>query len=55
MSDKQEIEALKLAYRHIAGDTSAGTEETQKALCSAICNAIGDDAFIEFIENIDRF
>ena len=42
---------LKLAYRHASGDTSAGTQETTAALCDALCNEIGDDAFCKFVEN----
>jgi hypothetical protein len=55
MDREQSINAMKMAYRNICGDTSAGTEETQNALCDALCEEIGDDAFVEFCDSFDNF
>jgi len=41
---------LKLAYRHAAGDMDVSSRETLDALCDALGNLIGDDAFCKFIE-----
>jgi len=41
---------LKQAYMHAAGDLPAGTEENMDALCDALCNLIGDEAFCKFCE-----
>ena len=49
-SDDHLIYALKLGYKHAAGDTDAGTQETMNALCDALCNLIGDDAYCAFID-----
>lgn len=51
---KEHLEyTLKLAYKHAAGDLSAGTSETMDALCDALCNLIGDDDFCKFCDEIN--
>lgn len=42
---------LKLAYKYAAGDMSAATEETRDALFDALCNLMGNDKAVDFIEN----
>lgn len=43
------LEVVKLAYRkHHLQDTTIGWEELSEALHNALCNAIGDDAFVEW-------
>jgi len=50
-SDEHLEWVLKLAYKHAAGDMSATSQETVDALCDALGNLIGDDAFCNFVEN----
>ena len=42
---------LKRAYRFALGDMDIGSNEMAKDLCDAICNLIGDDAFVEWNES----
>ena len=53
-STNEQLEyALKLGYMHACGSEKAGTCETMDALCNALCNLIGDDAFQEFCKTFD--
>jgi len=48
-SSEEHLEwVLKLAYRHVVGDMDVTQREAQDALCDALCNLIGDDAFCDF-------
>ena len=47
-SDEHLQWALKLAYLHVYGDMDISSEEAGDALCDALCNLIGVDAFCEF-------
>lgn len=47
--------ALKLAYRCVSGDLSAGSAETISALGNAICNHIGDEAFQDFLKTFEPY
>jgi len=45
------IEVLKLVYRkHVLNDDSIGWDELSNMLCDAICNAIGDDEFVKWLD-----
>lgn len=45
------LEACKMAYRkHHLLDKSIGWEELSDVLCDAICNEIGDDDFVIWLE-----
>lgn len=44
------LEALKLAYRkHCLGDDSIGWEELEKTLQNTLCNIMGDEEFINWL------
>ena len=45
--------SLKLAYRYATGDMDVGQEECTDALCDALCNLIGDEAFQDFVNSSD--
>jgi len=42
---------LKRAYRYALGDIDIGSNEIQSDICNALCNLIGDDAFVEWNES----
>lgn len=42
---------LKRAYRHVLGDMDIGSNEMQSDICNALCNLIGDDAFVKWNED----
>ena len=50
MNDPEQlITALKLAYRyHAMYDPDIGQDELTEALCTALCESIGDEGFQEF-------
>ena len=43
--------ALKLAYAYSIDEDDITLEELQSAMCDALCNLIGDEAFCELIED----
>jgi len=46
-----EIEVLKLAFRkHVLLDDSIGWDELSSRLCDGICNIIGDDEFVKWLD-----
>lgn len=47
------LEAVKLAYRkHHLGDDSIGWDELSEALHNALCNAMGDKAYLAWMDEI---
>lgn len=49
----QLLEAAKLAYRkHHLGDDSIGWDELSEALQNALCEAMGDRAFVAWTNDI---
>lgn len=50
------LEAVKLAYRkHHLGDDTIGWDELSDKLHNAICNAMGDRAYIEWMDSLGQF
>lgn len=44
----------KLAYRkHALDDPEIGWDELQDALYEAVCNAIGDDEYVAWVESLE--
>ena len=55
MSNVQEqlVKALKMTYRkHVLMDDSVGWGELTTILCDAICNAEGDQAFQDWLDEL---
>jgi hypothetical protein len=51
--EKELLHAVQMAYRkHWLDDDSIGWEELGKILNNAICNAIGDDGYKEWVEGL---
>lgn len=49
------LTACQMAYRkHGLGDDSLGYDEVNQALCNAICNEIGDEEFIQWLQSITK-
>lgn len=45
------LEAVKLAYRkHHLGDDTIGWNELSDTLLNALCNAMGDEAYLEWVK-----
>ena len=50
MQSRQLLEACKMAYRkHHLDDQSIGWDELSKFLLNALCNAMGDEGFQEWL------
>lgn len=50
------LEAVKLAYRkHHLGDDTIGWDELSETLHNAICNAMGDRGYLEWMESLGQF
>jgi hypothetical protein len=49
------LDVIKLVYRkHYLNDDSVGWEELSTILHNSICNALGDDAFIKWLQTIQK-
>lgn len=49
------LEVIKLVYRkHHLNDDSIGWDELSTVLHNSICNALGDDGFIKWVQAIQR-
>ena len=47
------LDACKLAYRkHVLNDDSIGWDELGNCLLAAICNEIGDDGYLKWLQQI---
>lgn len=47
------LEAVKLAYRkHHLGDDTIGWDELSEALHNALCNAMGDNAYLAWMNEV---
>lgn len=52
-TQKKLLETLKMAYRkHHLEDDSIGWDELSDHMCDALCEAMGDTGFQEFINSI---
>jgi hypothetical protein len=49
------LNAVQLAYRkHHLGDESIGWEELGEVLHDALCEAMGDDGYIDWLEQVEK-